>query len=311
MTAMALTTADTGEWHSLVNANFPSLQCQFARPTNFRASARAQRFADVLAAELSVDASRVIRLQRDADADLRAYFKVLWQLSGECRIEQGTRQSLLRPGCWSVYDTRRSYSIESIGHANFVVLLVPQDPRHGWSSTVETLAGQALDAQGTPRVVLAGLAAILRDDALPDAEGQQLLEDSTVMLLEHALLRSAARFPALGPETRKMARLADAQDWIRRHLHNTTLSPDTVARAMNLSRRSLYNLFLAARTTPRAFIQQERMALACRLLGDPARPHMPVHEVAARCGFADPAHFSRAFAGARGCSPTSWRALAR
>ena len=310
MSAIVLSTRDTGEWQSLVNAHFLSLNCHFVRPTQFRASARALRFADIVAAELSVDASRVTRHQRQADAEEQGFFKVLWQLSGESRITQGTRDSLLRPGMWSVYDTRRSYSIESVGQSHLLVLLMPQRMHGGWLNAVETLAARALEGQGTPRIAMAGLAALLRDEELPDADGQQLIEDSTVMLLEHALRRGAARFQVPG-EAKNLARLADAQEWIRRRLHDTTVSPNTVAQALNLSRRSLYNLFLAARTTPRAFIQQERMALARKLLAGSDRQPATVGEVAMRCGFSDPAHFSRAFAHAHGCSPSAWRAVAR
>ncbi|MGC5018148.1 helix-turn-helix domain-containing protein [Micromonospora sp. DT47] len=40
---------------------------------------------------------------------------------------------------------------------------------------------------------------------------------------------------------------------------------------------------------------------------DPASAHLTVHEVAARSGFRDPAHFGRAFRAAYGLSPREHR----
>jgi hypothetical protein len=49
--------------------------------------AAVSRSGPIVAAYLGVDASRVTRLQRDADNDARTSFKALWQLSGESRFE--------------------------------------------------------------------------------------------------------------------------------------------------------------------------------------------------------------------------------
>jgi len=298
-------TTSPREWQGLINENFLPLSYEFARPLAFTGSACAIRLGDMLAAEISVDASRVTRLRRDADHDERACFKVLWQLAGTSRIMQGTRDSLLRPGHWSVYDTRRPYSIEAVGAARFIVLLVPQHARYGWSAKVEALAGRALPGHYGARVAMASLATLLREEQPPDDDGQLLLEASTVALLEHALACQAGTLPALPAPG---DRLAEAQSWIGRRLHDTTLGPAAVAAAMNLSRRSLYSLFMRSGTTPHAYIRQQRLALACRLLVQPGRPALTVTEIAQRCGFADPAHFSRAFTQALGCPPSAWRA---
>ncbi len=56
--------------------------------------------------------------------------------------------------------------------------------------------------------------------------------------------------------------------------------------------------------TFREFLTDERMACACRLLGD---PRLSVSNVARQSGFDDPAYFSRWFRHVTGQSPTEWR----
>lgn len=56
--------------------------------------------------------------------------------------------------------------------------------------------------------------------------------------------------------------------------------------------------------TPRAWLRRERLALAQRLI---AELDLPLAQVAARCGFCDVYHFSRAFKAEIGLAPSSWR----
>jgi AraC-like DNA-binding protein len=61
-------------------------------------------------------------------------------------------------------------------------------------------------------------------------------------------------------------------------------------------------------TTPRRFLEQLRMEAACERLRS---EDLTVSEIAARVGYADPHHFSRAFARVMGAPPTAYRAACR
>lgn len=77
------------------------------------------------------------------------------------------------------------------------------------------------------------------------------------------------------------------------------------ADALGVSARQLSRLTHAALgKTAKRVIQDRRMLEARRLLGFTQEP---VQEVAARLGFADPFHFSRAFKAATGLSPSAFR----
>lgn len=293
-------------WRQMARDHFVSLECSTAQPASFRSSALVARFSDSLAAEMAVTASRVLRRRRDAENEDSAHFKILWQLVGRSHVAQGAHSAVLEPGMWSVYDTTREYAIESSDRSRFMVLLVPRSESHGWSPAVEALAGRALEGGGAPRIVMSALAGMLRDGTPLDAESQRTLQDSTVALLERAL-DAEVRSRGLSLNSDLATRLARVQSWIQEHLADPHLTPEKAAQTFGMSRRSLYNLFLASGSTPRAFIQQARLDRACTLLAQPLWREAPLAQVAQQCGFADPGHFSRAFHARHGMPPSRWR----
>ena len=83
---------------------------------------------------------------------------------------------------------------------------------------------------------------------------------------------------------------------------------DAVARALGLSRQTLYRRLKAEDTTFEALLDGVRRRLALRLIG---RDGLSVKEAAWRLGFSDPSAFSRAFKRWTGRSPKDFRGSAR
>jgi AraC-like DNA-binding protein len=83
------------------------------------------------------------------------------------------------------------------------------------------------------------------------------------------------------------------------------LAMDDLARASGLSASHLAALFRRhLGCAPMAWLQRQRLELACRLLRN---AYMSVAEVAAACGYQDANYFARLFRQCRGCSPNAWR----
>ncbi|MGY1618497.1 helix-turn-helix domain-containing protein [Geodermatophilus sp. SYSU D00691] len=142
--------------------------------------------------------------------------------------------------------------------------------------------------------------------------GARLLEGSAVGLLT-ALLGTAVR-DAGALDDRLAPPLADAvvdllagalqepsdddAAWLRvtayvhRHLREPDLTPDRIAAAGYLSRRSLYALFATRGETPAGYVRRARLAAARR---DLECGRGTVASVAAAWGFADQATFGRNF----------------
>lgn len=115
-----------------------------------------------------------------------------------------------------------------------------------------------------------------------------------------AELTPAQRRGALAPW-----QLRQASDWMRTHL-GSPISIADVAAQLNLSPSYFARAFRAATgQPPHQWLLQRRVELALQLL---MQPGLPLGEIAAVCGFADQAHFSRVFAVRMGMPPSRWRA---
>lgn len=147
-------------------------------------------------------------------------------------------------------------------------------------------------------------------DALA-AELPELSETEAAAAGDAALeLLRAAIEPSM-PETRHARRAAiraDVRRYIRRHLCDDDLSPESIARAHAVSVRTLHALFEDSDESVSRMVRRERLA---RCLEDLRRPTGgSVTEIAFRWGFRDAAHFARVFRREYGQSPSSARAAA-
>ncbi|MEU3700536.1 helix-turn-helix domain-containing protein [Streptomyces griseoviridis] len=97
--------------------------------------------------------------------------------------------------------------------------------------------------------------------------------------------------------------------FIDQNLSDPTLSPESVAKAHNISVRYLHRLFEDEGITVSRLIQRRRLEECAHELARRSRTAPTVSAIAQRWGFVNPTHFSRAFRGAYGLSPREWRSL--
>jgi AraC-like DNA-binding protein len=109
------------------------------------------------------------------------------------------------------------------------------------------------------------------------------------------------------PESRDRTLLVRMQAFIDDHLSDPNLTPNAVATAHHVSTRTLQRVFQGNGLTVSGWIREQRLARCRRDLADPRLGQRPVHAVAARWGYVDAAHFSRAFHAAYGIGPLAFR----
>jgi AraC-like DNA-binding protein len=119
-----------------------------------------------------------------------------------------------------------------------------------------------------------------------------------------ALLGDVAKAFERRPAAARTAFGRDVEGQIETLLPQGGLRIDTVARALGLSRQTLYRRLRAEGTTFDALVERARRRLALRFIRDEG---LAVKEAAWRLGFAEPAAFSRAFKRWTGKSPAEMR----
>lgn len=280
---------------------------------DFRANARVLELGEVRVSSLtypSLETRRPASMVRGSDPES---LQLMVTLRGSHRILQGGRDSTSGPGEVLLYDTSRPWHGWAMAGPDTVEGLMVQFPRALLplpADKVRQLIGARLPGKEGLGALLSGYLTQLTAGATAytAADGARLttitLDLLTAFLAGH--LEMSARLP---PHTLRNAQLLEIRAFIQRHLGNPDLSPTVIAAAHNLSVRSLHRLFRDQGITVAGWIRGRRLERCRRDLADPLLHLRPVRAIAARWGFTDPAHFSRAFRTAYGHSPQEYRRL--
>jgi len=156
--------------------------------------------------------------------------------------------------------------------------------------------GRALGAE-LDRALRSFAASPLASDAPRIADRVHILCHA-LLTLQHDLNRKGAS---------SAIRRLRVEAFIAEHLGDEDLDVAAVARHVCLSPRHLNRLFARDNCTVTQWIWRQRLALAHRLLVDPAQRQQTIAEVAHRCGFASAAHFTSAFKARYDLTPSQHR----
>jgi AraC family transcriptional regulator, positive regulator of tynA and feaB len=290
-------------WQEGVHENFLPLEFTARRKESFLATLTSRRLGSAHLACVTADAHCVTRTRVLAERSENAYFKLFWQMAGESRIDQGGRASDLKAGSWTFYDTSRPYVIEVSDASRFAVMLMPKELCPGWNAPTAERAGQSFQSGGASRVALASVMTALRDPESYDA----LAADTVVASISTLMLTALQVEAAKEHQPAAQARLAHACRYITSRADNPDLTPDDVASALQVSRRTLYAWFALNGQSPFAFIQQTRLERCRSALMDPGAYRTTITQIAFDSGFNDIAYFSRLFKATYGASPRDYR----
>ena len=196
---------------------------------------------------------------RDACKTLKhRYVKVIWQLSGVARLEQGASDVIVPPGHFTLYEASSPYWIQNDAHGEFVTMLCEVADHDALLALARQAIGRAMPTTGGAAVALASLQAMI-------AEGRRMNPRSRFGVLElvATLLAETIDFAdGTAPASRRKIRetlLRDARQYIHRHLDDGELSPDRIAAALKVCRRTLYQAFESIGERPQAMIQRLRL----------------------------------------------------
>lgn len=295
------------EFRAAVNDSFVPLQVTSSHPDRFRGVIRGAGVDEVHVTDVRATDHVVERTPELIARGDRPYFKVSLMLAGTGLLIQDDREAVLAPGDLAVYDTSRPYSL--VFDSDFRTMVV-MFPRHlitlpadmvGQLTAVRISGSEGLGSVVAP--YLTQLAANL--DQLAGSTGARLAH-SALDLVTTVFTRELGLDGATAdPHRALMQRI---RGHIDRHLASTDLSPATIAAAHFISTRHLHGLFQEQGTTVSTWIRTRRLEQCRRDLIDPVFADRPVAAIAARWGFVDAAHFSRAFKAAYDQSPSEFRA---
>jgi AraC-like DNA-binding protein len=101
---------------------------------------------------------------------------------------------------------------------------------------------------------------------------------------------------------------AGAKVFITRYLGSPRLNPGLIAQQLHCSRAHLYRVFARHGETVAGHVREQRLRRAYSLLAASAGGETAISDIAFRCGFENPVHFTRLFRERFGLTPSAFRA---
>lgn len=208
--------------------------------------------------------------QEGRPVPLRTHDMALFDLSSPCDSTHGTEPTRMRA----------------------VMLSIPRSqvplPRAAIRPLISTHIPRALPGRNLIAQFLLEL-----DPALPtpDPALEDVLRESVT-----GLIRVWLGLPSgISPRTRQTLWIAHLSNLIHRRLGDPGLNVERLARAANLSPRSLHLLFRDSGLTPMRLVKQLRLRECHRSLLDPAMADAPIKDLIAAHGYLRPDQFARDF----------------
>lgn len=220
------------------------------------------------------------------------------QLAGVCEVQHSSGVRRLGPGDVVLTRADEEVALDFLEPWRMVSVVLPSSMLGTRPVALEDVV-IIHGGSGLVRVLATRAASLLVDLQAVGPEHQHLFVDHAL-----TLLRCVAPVQEATSED-DLARRACA--YLDAHMDDPHLSPTAVAEALHVSARTLFAAFAGSGTTPMRYLRQRRLEECRQLLAEPRWSHLSVFAVARRCGFTDPASFSRAFRDAFGITPSQAR----
>ncbi|WP_067340438.1 helix-turn-helix domain-containing protein [Stappia indica] len=277
------------------------------RVNGFRAELDAHVIGDVALARTSTEAQSWARSSATIARDGMDHLMIQIYEQGRMEFSHRGRDEVFGQDALVIFDLAQEMRSETSDFTN-LSLLVPRSLIEPQLKQAADRHMQVIQAEGNP------LARLLIDHmttlkAL--APGMNLSQgteaSAATVALTAACLNASRRDDGQGEAGIAFALLVRARQRIAEHLRDPELSPARVARLSGVSRTRLYEMFEPFGGVL-AYIREQRLRLALRMLIDHRFAEWPISAVASACGFANDSAFSRAFRARFGTTARDMRA---
>lgn len=275
-------------------------------PASFPSRVALCPLGEINGARIESNAQMVMRdfEQIRVDAQDRLFVNV--QVRGVGRVSQGDRSSIVRPGCFSVVDTARPYTLRFDDRFEVLSFRVPRQlllakvhaPTQFFAREIDGNAGVGRMATGFMHNLVASA------DTLPAAAHDELAGQLCELVALAARMGQATNLSAEQSSLDRFVR--EARQYIDQSLVNPELSVTLIALRFGVSVRYVHKAFASSGTTAAAYVRSARLQRCGQDLLNP-RDRRTIGAIANRWGFRDLPQFTRMFGAAFACTPSQFR----
>lgn len=292
-------------WREWIFSHFGGLESDLYGDTEFDGHMAASHAGDVILTKLEANRHRVLRSPDLARRSDTGYLKIVAPWRGSADVEQQGRSANARDGGWVIYDTTGSYAIHNPERVEHLIVMLPKAQMAERGVRLDQLMARHVGgASGISKVALETMRSTYQELPHMSDEAARGAGELIMQLVRLSLLELSGQETAV---TQREALRDRIRAHVASHLHDPRLSVDSISRALNCSRRHLYNAFADDDETLGSYIQRQRLAACMRALRGDGAAARPITDIAMSCGFSNLSHFSRVFREHTGMSPSDFR----
>ena len=227
--------------------------------------------------------------------------------SGRVRVEQNGRVIELLPSQMVLADMSVTGAVAHTEHDRFRTIRMPRRALLEINPRAEGQLAQVLSDCAVTETIVRYHALAAACAPQLDAVGQRLTAQHMVDLVALLLGTDTEHATLARGRGQTAARLDLMRSDVMTNLGRGELSLSDIASRCGLSLRQAQRLFEQAGTTFTAFVLEQRLLVARKLLQDPRSRSRKISDVARSAGFSDLSYFNRAFRKRFGATPSEMR----
>lgn len=272
----------------------------------FRASAQVRQVGDVLLGHLE---SEAYLAHMPGNRHGKEMVSLCFLEEGTVGIAQDGRFSLIQPGQAFLFNTARPAEFQFLTPFKEYIVRFPRKAleQYCFFSDRYTASGfhRTSDMDLLRNLVIASIGTTSMETVAPGCLDQ--LAQTFGTLAGRGITESFEDARRFSPRPGLLTRV---QDFMRRNIDNTLLTPRKIAEANSISLRTLHTLFEENGDAVMRWLWEARLNRAKELLAYPicpAHPTIGITDIAQACGFKTTAHFSPRFKKRFGMTPNEYR----
>lgn len=295
-----------GFWREVIDSTYFHLQLAFRDSHAFRGALDSWDLGLVSLSRLDCSALRYQRLRQHCQAS-DPQILVTVPLRSEVEFSQLGRQTRCAPGQFILEHSEEPYEFSHGADNSMWVLKVPESALKARVGSTGRYCAQHFDTTGGMGQLFGDYLQLITRHCGPQQSAAALsLMGLQLIDLLATTLREAPSVLQSTHSVVRNAHLARIEAYVRQHLCNPALSPESLAAQHGISLRYLHTLFKDREQSVAQWIRELRLQAARERLAT-AGPGSSVAQIAYACGFTDQAQFSHAFKRRFDHSPSEWQ----
>jgi AraC family transcriptional regulator, positive regulator of tynA and feaB len=315
MTAFHFNTAESKNarraWREFIDEKFGVSSVSIGDETTFVGDIRCSSLGFLTLAQIRATHELGERSRAQVAKAQNKHFVVVLLRSGRLKITQAGRECVLSPNMFTLFDCNGPYTFHHVEPTEVLDVIVPAGAMRARLKEPEAYVARPRSAgSGLGRVMADMFQSLAREAPLIPEEAADDCARRVADVMSVVFDSAGDGGLPIGESAVRSAIYRRCAAFIENNLDDSGLDPAMIAAAAGISVRYLHKIFHGSGESVGDHVRRLRLARSYDDLIDLRRRHVKIKEIAFRCGFKNPTHFSDAFKDFHGISPSVVRRAA-